>query len=130
MTELEIIPPLKPVAFYDQVVFRPGAWCNGWAYMGNIRDQAPHVQNDLHVWDHDYGFRVLSAVEVVEEKHDPETSGPHYHLSMTAWPNGVKDLHRLKRRGIHSGALLRQARRVGGRQPHTRWCRSKLLAAN
>ena len=47
--------------------------------------------NDAYCWDHKSGFRMISALEVVEDAKNPEVNGPHYHVSMSmfVWPSGA-----------------------------------------
>lgn len=73
---MNIIRPMEPIA--------PGGRpMPGWRK--NIIQRFPGNPYPQHVWDHEYGVRAITAMEVVEEAGHPESSGPHYHVSLTRW---------------------------------------------
>lgn len=73
MTHRSIVRPVEPVD-------ADGDPLPGWTRLGMLP-----MEFDVAVWDHEFGVRVLTAVEVVEEAEHREASGPHYHVSMTRW---------------------------------------------
>lgn len=74
----DIINPVHPVD-------ADGRPLPGWRFNTIMPADYP-----AYVWDHEYGVRALSAVEVVNEPEHPEQNGPHYHVSFTRWRFGAK----------------------------------------
>lgn len=71
--DLNIIKPIEPIG-------ADGLPLPGWSYNTRLP-----TEYELHAWDHEYGVSALTGLEVVEEKDHPESSGPHYHVSLTRW---------------------------------------------